>query len=225
MLSQHPDFNKSNLKWLESEKGIAWKNKGFDTLPWEDTLDGKGWNFPERPKVKHYSYSSKESSYTSNRRYDEDRDRRDYKRSKLEINNLLIHNDETLTMTYVTTQGDNKPLKVLCDTGAFGADYISKTLVVELKLAVNNHSNSLVVCSGLGDCKTCNGKIIDFKLLFFNEIINDTEEMTLELVTIDIPYDIIISKQTMRRYKLHQKCFKQLWNDHDEDMILNEKKT
>jgi hypothetical protein len=37
---KHPDVNESSQPWDKSDKGKAWKEKGFDTLPANKTLSG-----------------------------------------------------------------------------------------------------------------------------------------------------------------------------------------
>ena len=74
-LMSHPDCNPdTNIKWSESDKGKAWKEKGYDMLQPRQLLNGQAWDNPNpfhlQPKSTQYkqqhNHGNRNSHHNSN---------------------------------------------------------------------------------------------------------------------------------------------------------------
>ena len=82
-------------------------------------------------------------------------------------------------------------------------------VVQELKLKIEKNESK--ICSGFeGDCRSSNG-ITNLNVVFFNELSNSIDSITLTATIIDTPFDLIIGKPTLYETKLLSKVAVQFW--------------
>jgi hypothetical protein len=198
----HPDWNTEHQTktWSESDKGKAWAARSLPQfeLPHNMTLSGQRYDPPDIPK------SSKPK---------QGKDDFDIIASMLttKILNELV----PMQLTSATT---SIPIMSLIDTGAIQANYLSEEVAKRLK--VNPKGQETIVSSGMNRVGSLKSKgSCDVTLSYFNELSKSTE--TIDIVTniLDILFDLIIGKPTLKEHKILQKVHDQFWGTGDETAI------
>lgn len=195
--NNHPDFNHSNLPWLESENGRKWLDKGVNTLPHRDTLAGGQYELsgtrtkPSKPKFKPNSTRKGKDNVTY-------------------IEEFNSHENVTTNATLIF-RGTSQEVEAFVDNGA-SLNYIAHSYLNSL-FDTNNidiFPSHTKICSCFDDlhCKqslghiTCKIKIkqspiIDPILHFDGRIINF-------IIVENIHHPIIIGLRSIRRFDLTQ---------------------
>jgi hypothetical protein len=203
LLSGHPDYNHNkNLPWDQSPQGIAWKAKGKHSLPASETLAGAKYQAPKALPTKAKQGNDDFSIIASM---------------------LLDHITRDLIPMRLTSTSNSIDIMSLIDTGALQANYISVMVADHLKitpsgvkLLVSSGMNNLGSLQSMGNCHVM--------LSYFNELTKSTDTIDIACTVLDIPFDLIIGKPTLREYKLLQKVHDQFWGN-DYKSVLEEKST
>lgn len=188
LLQAHPDANKGAGKWIDSMPGKKWREKvqNLSVLPWDMTLSGQPWDAPEKPSAK----------------------------SAGELIFSALHKNHTDLIPFILQTNTNVRVNVLLDSGAFNSNYVSRTLVEELGIAVNAScsckdgtclSNNLI-CSGFsGLCGKSSGTS-SLMITFFDE---HTRALHMPIAitarVIDSPFHLILGKSTILKNNLFSK--------------------
>ena len=217
-LHAHADFNKSANDWSESEQGKAWaaiknkEGKPYLVLPRNITLDDMRNN--RRP-----SFSSSSNNFDNNK---------GKKFHSKHYSLLAITNDKQLTEYYPNPyiRGEilsingialHPPLiaKVLLDTGALHANYMSLNVISEIEnkynIKVKINENSQLTLAANDTVINCRGRVTT-QLELRNSsnlpyIIHNTS-----LNIINTTYDIIIGLPTIREHNLVTQYFSELFS-------------
>jgi uncharacterized protein YaiI (UPF0178 family) len=195
--SKHPDFNKSALPWDQSTTGKLWAAKGKPVLPITTTLSGEPYQPPpykgKTPKSgKHDLY------YLASLTMDD-----------------VIHDLVPMTMSYnhITIN-----IMSLIDTGALQANYVSERIANELGIIPDGPV--LVVSSGMNNVGSLKSKgNCSVIVIYYNELSNCYEPIEIQATILDIPFDLIIGKPTIKQFKLLQKVHDQFWGNNDQSGI------
>jgi len=188
ILRDHPDFNKSNKSWVESEKGKLWaaKDAKVEVLPWFQTLAGTKWEAPDKP-VKKFRPQGKLDNNPYYLTYTNCNNCNNTER--IYLNSL--HNTDNFTDTFPVICLQEKDLvhvnlNALLDSGALQENYVSKSVIEKLGLETKNIINK-VVCSGFTeDCKSLITSEVDITITVYNET-NDrmSDYFTIRATVID----------------------------------------
>ena len=102
-------------------------------------------------------------------------------------------------------------VKALLDTGSLAGDFISEKTVKKFSFTPTQTNSKLKVCSGLDNtCYNVNKKF-DLRVTFHNELLNDNDTFDISAIILkETPIDIIIGRDTIRKYKLFNKIPSQL---------------
>ena len=105
-------------------------------------------------------------------------------------------------------------VKALLDTGSLAGDFISEKTVKKFDFIPTQTNSKLKVCSGLDNtCYNVNTKI-DLRVTFHNELLNNNDTFDISAVILkETPVDIIIGRDTIKKYKLFEKIPSQLNSD------------
>ena len=183
--NNHPDANRANMPWKDSEKGKAWAAKGAASLPATRTLSGGPLpNAGAAGKIIPACLSC--NSLVSSIPVD-----RDVLLLRLEANDISIF------------------CRTLLDTGSLQATFMNVRTARRLA-AMGLHASvgrRVRVCGAVGGC-AYSGSSIEFSLWINNEITNREEKIKLCAIVLDVPqYDIIVGKPDVIKYYLIQKLW------------------
>ena len=105
----------------------------------------------------------------------------------------------------------NARVEALLDTGSLAGDFISEKTVKKFDFIPTQTNSKLKVCSGLDNtCYNVNTKI-DLRVTFHNELLNNNDTFDISAIILkETPIDIIIGRDTIRKYKLFSKIPSQL---------------
>jgi hypothetical protein len=188
-LSTHPDYNSSQVPWRHSINGKKWLAKGEHFLPTNKTLSGEVWRNPTiLPQGKDLQSDLNLLATLS------------------QINDLDLVDGLILTPEPIA-------IKFLIDTGALQGNYLSLELAKRLpppdgtKVTVKSALNKVGTVVSIGN--------IVIKLSFFNEVINSDEIVDITVTILDIPFDLIIGKPTIKAIDLLTKVHTQFWGEPD----------
>jgi hypothetical protein len=198
----HPDHNPdASVPWAASASGIAFKAKGLDILPFKSTLSGDVLQLPSALAPKNKSTNGHNKCKCD------------------DCNNIThAHTSDTNTDTischiHIYNNDSTKQQEIKCDalidTGALRADYISVHKAKEISSITNtkiNTTNVTKTCTPFMDMCSNTLGTIDAVIDIFDETINNYEHIPLTFKVIDMKYDMIIGKPTIRKYDLTQKC-------------------
>ena len=224
----HPDYNHSELPWHLSDKGKAWKAKGWYQLPYTDTLDNSTWAAPPIPKrTKTLSHHNKSwvrqdkggQSFTSQTQSESESstpitEEMDVDKDPVFIYSLYdntsvfdhIHDsnhiESNTTIPFIiSSSGKRFQVNAFLDTGALASNYISERLANLLRASGNlGISCSTKICSPVTDqCHIdLNNKRFNFNLIHDSANINQS----VSAVILPSKYDLIISRDTIKKLRL-----------------------
>jgi hypothetical protein len=190
------------------------KPKPFSNLPWTSRCDGSTWDHPPHPSGK------TKSSTGDNGKPFQNNGKRHKGMETIHtlhippitedtIKTILIHNNHELT------------IDILLDTGALQGNYISIETAnwLRSKGAKASNVNSNKVCSAYGECKHSLGTFTTY-LKFCNEITNLYETHLLVFKTVDIDFDMVIGRPTIKSLKLTKQFPSQFEERDMSDVIL-----
>ena len=102
-------------------------------------------------------------------------------------------------------------MEALLDTGSLAGDFISEKAVTRFNFTPTHTDSKLTVCSGLDNtCHTLNTKV-DLGVTFHNELLNNNDTFDISPVILkETPVDMIIGRDTIKKYKLFEKIPRQL---------------
>ena len=105
-------------------------------------------------------------------------------------------------------------MEALLDTGNLAGDCISEKTVNRFNFTPTNTDSQLTVCSGLDNtCHTLNTKV-DLGITFHNELLDNNDTFDISPVILkETPVDMIIGRDTIKKYKLFEKIPSQLSSD------------
>ena len=111
-------------------------------------------------------------------------------------------------------------VEALLDTGSLAGDFISEKTVNKFNFTPIQTNSKLQVCSGLDNtCYNVDTKI-DLCVTFYNELLNNDDTFDISAIILkETPIDIIIGRDTIRRYQLFDKIPSQLRGN---DLILED---
>ena len=112
---------------------------------------------------------------------------------------------------YIPDTNNYYSLKALLDTGAKGGNFIHPRIVQELNLHIIR-SNS-VVCSAFENSSCAESKgFVMLNLNYFDETTKSFMPLNIRATILDIAYDLIIGKATLREHALLEKVPGQFWD-------------
>ena len=230
-LTSHPDFNKDRgVAWADSVPGKAWaaiKNRAgqpFLTLPMKLTLAGNGHHHhPDRSNNNNRDqHQGKPNNHHNNNRQ--------YKKCK-SLSLLALTSNQLLTERFpipyvrgeIRTLSGNEletpiPIRVLLDTGALNANYISSYLLTELELTLDNlltinitptkettlsADNSILNCKGQITCDLVLRKTETPTTITLNHTV---------LKVINMTYDVILGLPAIKTHNLITEHFSSLFS-------------
>ena len=102
-------------------------------------------------------------------------------------------------------------VEALLDTGSLAGDFISEKTVKKFDFTPIQTNSKLKVCSGLDNtCYNVDTKI-DWCVTFYNELLNNNDTFEISAIILkETPIDIIIGRDTIRKYQLFDKIPSQL---------------
>ena len=105
-------------------------------------------------------------------------------------------------------------VEALLDTGSLAGDFVSEKTVNKFNFTPTQTNSQLTVCSGLDNtCHNLNTKL-DLGVTFHNELLNNNDTFDISAVILkETPVDIIIGRDTIKKYKLFEKIPSQLNSD------------
>ena len=105
----------------------------------------------------------------------------------------------------------NARVEALPDTGSLAGDFISEKTGKKFNFTPTQTNSKLKVCSGLDNtCYNVDTKI-DLRVTFHNELLNNNDTFDISAIILkETPIDIIIGRDTIRKYKLFNKIPSQL---------------
>jgi hypothetical protein len=188
-LATHPDANKTELSWDKSTNGIAWKKKGFDYLPFNKTLSGETYKPDNKEREGKSDLDVVASMLTDN-----------VKRELLPT--TLMYNNISL------------PILTLLDTGALQSNYLSERLAKEMQMHISGPEVN--ISSALNNVDSLRSKgNSQITVVYFNELTKIHEPIVINVTILDIPFDLIIGKPTLKQYKILRKVHDQFWGTSD----------
>ena len=97
-------------------------------------------------------------------------------------------------------------VEALLDTGSLAGDFISEKTVNKFNFTPIQTNSKLQVCSGLDNtCYNVDTKI-DLCVTFYNELLNNDDTFDISAIILkETPIDIIIGRDTIRKYQLFDK--------------------
>ena len=126
---------------------------------------------------------------------------------------ISIKDCDALINCFLTTDNVNRlPIKVLVDSGAVTANFVSMRVArwLEEKQRVRSHcaplvpSNVVNLCGTASSCNTLG--LVSCNLIFCNELTNQCETLPcLKFRKLESELDCIIGLPTIRKYRLAQK--------------------
>ena len=178
---KHPDANRDykTTTWSKSRPGIAWKKRDREVLPGYQTLSGASFDFerPESKKGKNILLSFKSTGHT--------------------LKCGIILNEKSPI---------RREVDAMVDTGSLTLNYVS----LEVARWLTGHGGYTrkdkgakrgLVCS-VHEC-TLIDTLVKFKLVYLNNITHENESIELEAYVLkQSPYDLIIGRPTVEKYKL-----------------------
>jgi hypothetical protein len=182
--SKHPDINTSSLPWADSEKGKAYKALNFDCIKQKWKLDS----------TRKQLIPSKLNKY----------------KLICQLTDKKQTDIDTIDM-YIPDTHNYYSVKALLDTGAKGGNFIHPRIVQELNLHIIR-SNS-VVCSAFenSSCSESQG-FVNLTLNYFDETTKSFMPLNIRATILEIAYDLIIGKATLREHALLEKVSGQFWD-------------
>jgi hypothetical protein len=171
------------MKWVESPQGKAWKALGEDVLPRDKTLGGTpvtsdivkaSGKFPD---VSCHHCNHLASNIPSGGR--------DVLDLRVRFNNI------------------NTTLLTLLNTGSLQGSYINQRALAKLRdvgLKVVA-SGQIRVCGALGECARATASVV-IPLTVFNEVKGRDEVLSITVVILETPYELIIGKRDVIKYSL-----------------------
>lgn len=175
----HPDWNHTDLPWNDSQNGKAWKARGEDVLPPDKQL-----NSTQPPQYEKVKIPKKQGT-------------------SLDTDIAIIatmHDKLSSDLIHAVLQHDHLSLKVqtLLDTGALQGNYISRRVADELN--IRSTGPRIAIGSALRQksvVSMCNAVV---NLIYLNELTNSTDTITIPVTIIDMPFDLIIGKPTLKEH-------------------------
>ena len=221
--SYHPDYNHSSLPWKDSEVGKKWAEHSkfpSTTLPARFTLDGRKWNEDKKCWEEHNDSVSKQDKQEKGKGKNKKACKPDSTECLTcqDCNTLAADNDDNFTVPVkllTTTHALNT--RILVDTGALHANYISEQIATELA----DHGAKVLemnaqVCSALeGQCSKCKGKL-KLRMQFCNDITNEIDIIQTDFTIVDMRkrFDVIIGRPSIIEHGLLQKFYKHFTSNH-----------
>jgi hypothetical protein len=185
-VANHPDINKTSLKWNESEIGVLYKSLGCGSIKPHKILNSNKNGF----KIYNFQYG---------------------KVSKL--NNLKPFTNSILTPFYIKSEvGVNSKIAIhaLLDSGAYSDNFCSlKTAKLLQDVGFTMVKTYSRVDMGVRDLsQPIIGKFKNISFIFFNFVNNQNESINLKnILIIDSFEDLIIGRPAMCKNNLWNKLF------------------
>jgi hypothetical protein len=251
-LTNHPDYNKESVPWIESSKGKLWSertdkdNNAITVLPWSQTLNAVPWQAPPIPSSKKRETSTRGggSNHTPNKKrskYDEN----DFLTNTfydthhintINNNSAMISNTNINTFTipcviqqiisHKEAEAITTCFQALIDTGALHGNYINlKCFDVVSRICVNDNNiiqGNKTFCTALGDCVEKNTKTVNLTIAF--PTYNDLV-ITTFFTVIDSPFDIIVGLPTILENNLLPCFFPQQYHNNIDNTNNNKQNT
>ena len=179
---KHPDINTSQASWDDSTIGKAYKALGWDTIRSNFKIDSSRSKFI--PSKSNYKLIC---NLTENIQTD------------IDTIDMFVPNTD---MYY--------RIKALLDTGAKGGNFVHPKVVNQLGLNIIRSSS--VVCSAFenSSCAESQG-FVNLNLNYFDETTKSFMPLNIRATILDIAYDLIIGKATLREHALLEKVPGQFW--------------
>ena len=186
-LHGHPDYNRSHLPWKQSRQGISYASLGMSQLPYNQKLSDDKKSLVQYEQVDYLKFLIET---------DIDNDPI-YAILRKEVKDTGQWADSIRT-------GLRNKFSVCLDSGA-KFDYINQQLVKDLSMSNPSKDNekhkSRITCGVFGQCKELIplAKVVNLQLRQ-KEVIYDLD--LTPIVGEDLPVDIIVGRQTMRKHNL-----------------------
>ena len=209
-LHAHPDFNSDpNIKWGDTAVGKRYKKFGQKFLNRDTTIDQleKGIKKSSSKEVKNKS-SNSQGGKRLNTLHDDN------------------SNDDLLSVVlYASDDASQTFTKCLLDTGSLHSCYISKEAAQWLTLHKTKqcscHPNDNTYGPNKSICYLCLGRINNLSVEFFNEQSNSNEIVKLNAIIIDMDFDLIIGRPTIKKYNLTHKLASHFHDPQVVEDVLN----
>lgn len=189
--TDHADRNQSDLPWKDSEKGKAWKALNYDHLP-----NGK---LLATAKPRNAAgYQGKKDTYKGSKKPRACE-------SEYLYSLLPASTDELIDVVLVISERvHTQSLRALVDTGALDGNYVSQPIAAMLKkLGVVSERCNANVCSALTGGKCCAiNEIFNLRIIIRHEHTFEEHSFSISAKVINIDYDLIIGRNTIREIGL-----------------------
>jgi len=207
----HPNHNPdATVTWANSHFGKLFKEKNIEVLPFKTDINGV-----TLTNVPTTLVPARRTNSTSNNT------------CECECNNISYYDNDNNTDTISCTIHINSqsPLncEALVDTGALKANYISVHKAENISKLLHTYVDKSVVCK---TCTPFNGMCLNtigticIDITYFNEILNKFETINdIYFKVIDMKYDMIIGKPTIKQHDLTIACRSQFVEDSKYNII------
>ena len=213
----HPDFNgkvngKEPVAWALSANGKKWAARGKTTLPWDATLSGVAYTAPPMPPK---TAAAQPAATPQNK----GGFKGGYRKGNDELLNTVVvsdHEEDVVigTMSPLSSvsssvvSSDALTVRCFIDNGALQNNYINEEAAQFLRergVVGCACAKNKFVCSGFSnDCRASLGSL-SFALTLTNEVTRTKETFELTASIIDSPFDIIIGRPDIKKYKFTKK--------------------
>ena len=184
----HPDANLTDSSWVDSPKGVAWKKKGEDTLPFTRTLVGGTWSLRGQPDSKKTKTCEHELFVINT------------------MNTAVNTRAENICPCTIQTNTNSHDTFMLLDTGALDGSYVSSELASILKRegGVQFEPSETKVFGATGRFDMAHERCC-LQLNFHNEMNKKQQVMQINALIINTKWPIIIGRIDIKKHALAAK--------------------
>jgi len=223
-LASHENWNKNaDKRWEESHYGKKFHAINIYTLPSKKTYEECLKLYEEKHSRKQKSSSSSNPSGKGGKSNSSNPNGK--RLNHLTIDNSHVNDDLLSVVMYASDASSKTFSKCLLDTGSLHACYISKEVANWLTL----HDTKICSCNTSDNtygpnstiCYSCLGKVNNISVEFFNEQMRSIETLKLNAIILEMNYDLILGRPTIKKYNLAQKLFSHFHDPRVVEDVLN----